>query len=111
VHWIVHENTSPSGSLIETLQLRLKGLLIELLFGVGVPKIGGRFAFTVVDSAVGTVTTSNSIHTNIPSICFFINIPSILIYDLTTIKMFLVEGIRFTSNTLTITAESDKRIT
>jgi hypothetical protein len=88
---MVHENTSPSGSLIETLQLRLKGLLIELLLGAGVPKNGGRFALAVADSPPRTVTTVNSIHTNIPSICFFINIPSILIYDVATIKMFLVE--------------------
>jgi len=47
LHWIVHENVSPSGSLIEMLQLKLKGLLLEPFDGEGVPKTGGRLVFVV----------------------------------------------------------------
>jgi len=47
LHWIVQEKRLPSGSLIGMLQVRVSGLLVELLVGDGVPKTGGRLTFVV----------------------------------------------------------------
>jgi hypothetical protein len=41
LHWIVQENLFPSVSLMGMLQVKLNGLLVEPLDGVGDPKTGG----------------------------------------------------------------------
>ena len=45
---ILQSKRSPSVSLIRMLQVRLRGWLVEVLRGVGVPKVGGMFCACVV---------------------------------------------------------------
>ncbi len=47
LHWMVHENVLPFGSLMGMLQVRLSWFPVEQFVGVGVPNVGGRFVFVV----------------------------------------------------------------
>ena len=43
LHWMVHENVFPFGSLIGMFQVRLSGFPVEPFVGEGVPNTGGVF--------------------------------------------------------------------
>jgi hypothetical protein len=47
LHLIVQLNASPSESLIRILQIRLGGVVVERLAGIGDPKIGAKFPTVV----------------------------------------------------------------
>ena len=47
LHCMVHVKGSPCGSFMGMVQVKLCGLPVDPLFGVGVPNTGGRFALVV----------------------------------------------------------------